>query len=428
MKPIRSALIAGAMLACVPGERAEALILSVPVDTSFVTTTSSPGAQYDFASVTTYINPGLTSWIAWNNAPTLAFANPGCTGGFCLGPGGFGTDDFIRITVTNPSSVSQTVDLDQNTAFGNSFGQQNVVFGAAATAPDAIRTSPSFGSPPSTTTIFNEAGAFNGVFTTAGMYRFDFSFRNAFTNSGGHQNIYLLSDQNGVYGTPGPSVPIGGAGLTVNLDAGEIVANPVLADSCADMTPAGAALGLNAQSLGHLPRDTKTCTVSRSFIFSPSSTGPTLAHIYGNLEGRLIADNQGDASVAADVLLFDRDHVLIGESHYGKSAGSNLRQLVDWSIYENLAIDAVLNPGALYELTTRLHVSAFGGALGAGRSLFDETLELLISGEPENPFFDAQRMTTVRVVDLSNAVPEPATVALALLGLAGLGRFRGRSD
>ena len=427
MKSTGSALIAAAMLSCVLVQRADALIISVPVDTQFVTSASSPGAQYDFASVTTYIDPTLTSWIAWNNAPTLALANTGCTGGFCLGPGGFGTDDFIRLTITNPSSASLTVDLDQNTALGNSFGQQNVIFGAAATAPDAIRTSPPFGSPPSVTTIFNEAGAFNAVFTTAGMYRFDFSFRNAFTNDGGHQNIYLLSDQNGVYGTPGPSVPIGGAGLTVNLDPGQIVADPVLADPCAAMTPAGAMLGLNAQSLGQLPRDTKTCTVNRSFIFSPSSTGPALAHVYANLEGRLIADNQADASVTADVVLFDRNHTLIGESHYSKFADSNLRQLVTWDIYENLAIDAMLNPGELYELTTRLQVSAFGGALGAGRSLFDDTLDMTISGEPDNPFFDPQRMTTVTVVDLSNDVPEPATIALALLGLAGLGRFRCRN-
>lgn len=428
MKSTDTALIAIATALCMSGQRAEALVISTPVDLPFGTTSSSPGAQYDFASVSRYINPALTSWVAWNDASTVRVANPGCTGGFCLGPGGFGTDDFIRLTITNPSSVSMTVDLDQNTALGNSFGPQNVIFGAAATAPDAIRTSPSFGSPPSTTTIFNEAGAFNSLFTTAGVYRFDFSFRNAFTNAGGHGDIYLLSDQNGVYGAPGPSVPIGGSGLSVHLDPGQIVADPALADPCAEMTTAGASLGLNAQSLGRLPRDTKTCTVNRSFIFSPSATGPTLAHLYANLNGRLIADNQGDASVMADVLLFDRNHVLIGESHYSQTADSNLGQLVTWDIFENLAIDATLNPGELYELSTRLHVSAFGGALGAGRSLFADTLDVVISGEANNPFDDPLRRTTVTVQDLPTGIPEPGTIAAVLLGLAALGRFRGRGS
>jgi hypothetical protein len=151
--------------------------------------------------VSKFLDPALTSWVAWNNAATVALSNAGCSAfvggasGKCLGPGGFGTDDFIQLTVINPLAVSLTVNLDQNTAFGNSFGQQNVIFGTAAAAPDAIRTSPFFGSPPNVTTIFNEAGVFNSIFTTAGTYTFNFSFRNSFSNSAGHQDIYLLAEE-----------------------------------------------------------------------------------------------------------------------------------------------------------------------------------------------------------------------------------------
>lgn len=188
---------------------AEATLETTFVDSAFVTSSSSPGAQYDFASVSRFLDPALTSWVAWNNVATVALSNAGCSAfaggaaGKCLGPGGFGTDDFIQLTVVNPLSVSLTVNLDQNTALGNSSGQQNVIFGTASAAPDAIRTSPFFGSPPSVTTIFNEAGAFNSIFTIAGTYIFNFSFRNSFTNSAGHQDIYLLAET----AQPSTSVP-----------------------------------------------------------------------------------------------------------------------------------------------------------------------------------------------------------------------------
>lgn len=214
---VRSAVLASAILGA--GRAAEATTIATFVDAAF-STTGLP--IYDSASVTVFLNPALTSWVAWNNTPTVSFANAGCSAfvggsGVCLGPGGFGTDDYIALTVTNPLSASLTLNLDQNTPFGNSFGVQNVIFGTAANAPDAIRISPSFGQPPNIVSIFNEAGPFSALFTVAGNYTFAFSFRDNSSGPSGHQSIYLLSE---VADTQPASVPepatiaLFGAGLT----------------------------------------------------------------------------------------------------------------------------------------------------------------------------------------------------------------------
>lgn len=186
---------------------AHATLVSTFVDSAYGTG-SAPAGQYDYASVTVFIDPAQTNWIAWNNAPDVIIVNAGCSGGHCLGPGGFGTDDYIQITVTAPGGGSSSVAYDQNNAYGNSTGQQNVIFGTAAAAPDAIRTSPSFGSPPNVTTIFDEAGAQNSIFTTAGNYLFEFSWRNLYTGGAGHPDTYLLRDVVENNGAPEPETAL----------------------------------------------------------------------------------------------------------------------------------------------------------------------------------------------------------------------------
>lgn len=130
---------------------------------------------YQTASVTVPVDPSQTAWIAWNDTPSVV--------GDYLGPGGFGTDDFISLTVTNPASTALTLNIDWNDASGNSSGPQNVIFGEADDAPDVNRSS---------TGPINEGGAFNSVFTISGNYTFKFDFYNDHSYSYGHGNIYLL--------------------------------------------------------------------------------------------------------------------------------------------------------------------------------------------------------------------------------------------
>jgi len=169
--------------------------LATFVDAAFGTSgTSGGGVQYDFASVTVSIDPALTSWVAWNDTPTVSRGDvnfPGQT--FLWGGGGFGSDDFIRLTVTNPLGASLTVDMDKNNAFGAHVltDPMNVIFGTAADAPDALRID-AFGSTAGQRKVFDEAGAFNSIFTTAGNYQFGFSFRDSFCCGAGHSDVYLL--------------------------------------------------------------------------------------------------------------------------------------------------------------------------------------------------------------------------------------------
>lgn len=175
--------------------------LSVLVDTPASSSSAGAGAEYDFATVTQFFDPALTSWIAWGDdfdetynplfaglASCTAFI--GGAAGTCVGQHGFGTDDFIRLKITNPSATSLQLDIDVNDAFGNSSGAQMVLFGTAANAPDVRR----YNFSTATYYAINEAGAFNAIFTTAGNYTFDFSFRNQHTSTAGHPYIYLLAD------------------------------------------------------------------------------------------------------------------------------------------------------------------------------------------------------------------------------------------
>ena len=171
---------------------------------------ASGGAQYDFASATMNLDPALTTWVCWADfwgPPT----NPGpftYAGGEFVGAHGYGTDDWIRLTIANPSGASATLDLDWNNSSGGSSGPQMIIFGDAADAPEVRRQS----LPSSDFYYINEAGAFNstGIFTGSGQYTFDFSFRNQYTSSAGHNEIHLLAN---VVPEPSPFVALLGVGL-----------------------------------------------------------------------------------------------------------------------------------------------------------------------------------------------------------------------
>ena len=147
------------------------------------------GGQYEFNSVSMFIDPAATNWIAWSDSYTSPYS---CSTGSCIGSHGFGTDDYIQLTVTNPLGSASILAIDNNDAFGNSFGPQMVLFGTAANAPDVRR----YNFFTASYYLINEGGAFNAAFTAAGNYRFDFSFRNTYSSSAGHYVIYLLADVN----------------------------------------------------------------------------------------------------------------------------------------------------------------------------------------------------------------------------------------
>jgi hypothetical protein len=164
------------------------------------------GDPYQTARVQACVDPARTLWIAWNDRPDPAALSGSRPGQVLLGPGGMGTDDFIDVTVTAPSGRAQTVRMDQNDTFGASSGPQNVLFGRRGAAPAVYRRTP-FGPGAGREQFLDEEGAFNGLFTEAGAYTFEFRFRD---NTGGraghgHGRVLLLVK---TFGAPAFTPPL----------------------------------------------------------------------------------------------------------------------------------------------------------------------------------------------------------------------------
>jgi len=210
-------------------QTASASLIAHLVDATFPNNSSLGLGQFDSASITIFVDPSLTNWIAWNNTPTVmlgpvtgspvAFGSSPCSAGeayagMCLRGA---MDDEVHITVTNPGSTASTVVYDRNDGNNAPSGAQNVIFGTADAAPDAFRNS--FVPGPSGFYYFDQAGAQNALFTVAGNYIFNFSFRNTFSGGAFHPDIYLLVDSNpppqpSADGVPEPvTLSLLGAGL-----------------------------------------------------------------------------------------------------------------------------------------------------------------------------------------------------------------------
>ncbi len=142
-----------------------------------------------------YIDPSITNWVAWHDRTT-----PTVVGGvdYVGSYSWIAVDDYFDLTVTNPGGTSATIRMDYNDGLGVSSGPQAVIFGTAAAAPNVARWGASW-SPASAGTaanpkIFNEAGAFNSLFTTAGTYSFSFLGGNTGATHVSHPDMYLLVD------------------------------------------------------------------------------------------------------------------------------------------------------------------------------------------------------------------------------------------
>jgi len=104
----------------------------------------------------------------------------------------FGIDDALTLTITGPKGqTSADYAMDYNNKWGVSSGQQAVVFGTAAAAPDVVRFD--LNSQP---TVFNEGGIANTFLKNcgAGWYNLHFDFTNLWNCTAGHNNVYLLVD------------------------------------------------------------------------------------------------------------------------------------------------------------------------------------------------------------------------------------------
>ncbi|MDT8302590.1 MAG: hypothetical protein RQ760_13985 [Sedimentisphaerales bacterium] len=172
------------------------------------------GAGYLNTSMSAYIDPSITNWVAWHDQIT-----PTVIGGVSyVGSNSWiAVDDYFDLTITNPTGASATVRMDYNDGSAVSSGPQAVIFGTAAAAPDVRRWGASW-SPASAGTaanpkIFDEAGAFNSLFTTAGTYNFSFQSGNTGANYVSYPNMYLLVDST-VVPVPG-AVLLGMLGLCV---------------------------------------------------------------------------------------------------------------------------------------------------------------------------------------------------------------------
>ena len=117
--------------------------------------------EYDSAAVSVSLDPAKINWIAWNDAPQVQLTRHSRPGEYFLGPGGFGTNDYITLTVV---------------------------------APDVFRQNPSFAHPPNLERFLDEGGSHNAIFFESGIYEFRFSFQDERFGGGGgdHSNIYLL--------------------------------------------------------------------------------------------------------------------------------------------------------------------------------------------------------------------------------------------
>jgi len=172
------------------------------------------GAGYLNVSMSTYIDPSITNWIAWHDRTT-----PTVVGGvdYVGSYSWIAVDDYFDLTITNPTGTSATLRMDYNDAWALSSGPQAVIFGTAAAAPNVARWgaswSPSSAGTAANPKIFDEAGAFNSLFTTAGTYSFSFKSGNTGASYVSYPDMYLLVDEV-VVPVPG-AVLLGMLGLSV---------------------------------------------------------------------------------------------------------------------------------------------------------------------------------------------------------------------
>lgn len=194
----------------------------------------------------------------------------------------------------------------------------------------------------------------------------------------------------------------------------------------------GAEHGNDSQSIGG-SEDTTTSTLFRTFSFDSADTDADSVDVYIHaiLEGRLIVDNFSFASAEATIEItndngdrLDFDRVFVPAEALGG-------KLVEANVLEVLTLSASLTPGEEYNIFSTLTLHTRAGLMGAARAFFADTFAYEISADAVNPFGDVGSQTTSQTSDQPpsdlEAMPEPATAGLALIGLGAMMTRRRRT-
>ena len=200
-----------------------------------------------------------------------------------------------------------------------------------------------------------------------------------------------------------PSGIPGGGGTTFDPGPGVVTGDPG-----AETSNLSQLHRLSAQSVAGSARVERSNTIRRSFTFAndAGTSDPTEVFVTAILDGRLLADNQGRSSVDALFRLLDAagNPVPGASDSWDHLLTTNLGEQSDVMVHETLGFSALLTPGMTYYLESELSIMAdANGFNGAGRAFFDNTFEVILSGQP---------------------IPEPASLALLGLGATPLIRRR----
>ena len=190
----------------------------------------------------------------------------------------------------------------------------------------------------------------------------------------------------------------GGGGVDFELNEGTISG-----DGSADLTELGMRHCLRAVAADQQTHDEKFSEVRRRFVFEAGgSTDPKTIWLFGQLDGRLDAGD-GTATCNASMQIYDADSGFLGgESYYGQAVSMGLGDPQTVIVDEALMVQAVLTPGRIYEVISRIDLAAdLNGIYGSCEANFENTFEVELSG-----------------------IPEPATVVLLGLGALWVKRRR----